>query len=149
MTLAALPTPRGIAFTHRGNYAGQEEERPVIDVEFAAVDDHGVLLGSYTTGVLVDSGARTTLLSLEAAAELGMDLSERRYPKAHIGGIVPGAGLWVAFAPVKVNLCGRWLDIPVAFHLHPTRVSHLLGRGGVFDQVEVCFRHVERAIYAT
>ena len=106
------------------------------------------MLGSYTTGVLVDSGARTTLLSLEAAIALGLDLSESRYPKGSIGGIVPGAGLWVAFAPIKVNLCGRWLDIPAAFHLHPVPIRHLLGREGVFDQLDVGFRHVERAVYA-
>jgi hypothetical protein len=145
VTLTPLPGPVALEFTHRGDYPG--ETRPVITVEFAAKDSRGVLLGAYRTGVLVDSGARTTLLSFSVGSSLGLDLSDAIYPKRRIGGIVPGAGLYCAEAEIMVELCGRWLQIPAHFSLSPDPVRNLLGREGVFDRVRFAFGHAERVLY--
>lgn len=147
MTLVALPSPAAFDFTHRGDYSEEDNARPVVTVEFAAVDARGVLLGAHRTGVLVDSGARTTLLGFDVAQKLGLDLSESRYDKTHIEGIKAEARLWCAKTTVLVELCGQWFRIPVFFSLEPGPTRPLLGRTGVFDRVRFAFGHAERAIY--
>jgi hypothetical protein len=149
VTLVGLPAPRTIPFTHRGEYVAPGDDRPIVTVEFAATTSAGVLLGATRTGVLVDSGARSTLLGFDIASRLNLDLSEPRYPKSHIGGIVPGASLWVAEAPIRIELCGRWFEILAKFSLSPDPVRNLLGRAGIFDRVTFAFSHRERMVLAT
>jgi hypothetical protein len=151
VTLTLLSTPAAFRYSHKGDYgAGENEGRPVITVEFASRDGRGVLVGAHRTGVLVDSGARTTLLNHDVSQRLGLDLSETRYRKDHVGGITPKAGLYGAWADkgeVLVEICGRWLEIPVFFSLAPDPIRNLLGRNGVFDHVRFAFGHAERAVY--
>jgi len=147
VSLVALPDSRDIGFTHRADYSSQEGNRPVIDVEFATVDQEGRLIGTYETGVTVDSGADTTLLGLSAAVTLGLDLTDPAYSDVPISGIVPGTRLAGREAPVLVRLCGVWLEIPVTFVTSMGPVRHLLGREGVFDNVLFAFAHSEQALY--
>jgi hypothetical protein len=143
VTLVALPSPAAFNYSHRGEYSNS---RPVITVEFAATDSHGVLLGSYRTGVLVDTGADLTLLEYGVSVALGLDLSDRtKYPKRKIGGIA--GGLDCASATIKAELCGKWFEIPVVFALPPHSVQNLLGREGVLDHVGFAFGRAEDAIY--
>jgi len=78
---------------------------------------------------------------VRVAGYLGIDLSERRYPKARVTGIVPGQFLPTAEAPVLVRICDRWLRMPVRFVTVPSAVRPLLGRRGVFDRVTFAFSH--------
>ena len=145
MTLVQLDDPRSITFGYRGDYA--PDERPIITVEFAAVDSDNALTGTYTTGVLVDSGATTSALSIYAASELGLDLSDAdRYPRFDMTGVVPGAKRPATEAEVLVELGGQWLPIPVAFTLDMDPTTATLGRRGVFDNVIFAFGHAERAV---
>jgi hypothetical protein len=147
VALAALETSVSLRYTHRGDYSGEADHRPVITVEFAATTPAGELTGATRTGVMVDSGARSTLLGLDVAIRLGLDLSESRYPKGYIGGVVPGATLWAAEAEIMAQLCGRWLRIPARFSLSPAPIRGLLGREGVFDRVTFSFEHGPRYLY--
>jgi hypothetical protein len=143
VTLVALPSPAAFNYSHRGDYP---DGRPVITVEFATTDRHGVLLGAYRTGVLVDTGADLTLLEYSVSLALGLDLSDRaRYPKRRIGGIA--GGLDCASATIMAELCGRWFEIPVVFALPPYNVQNLLGREGVLDYVGFAFGRAEKAVY--
>ncbi|HYB28891.1 MAG TPA: hypothetical protein VEF89_19930 [Solirubrobacteraceae bacterium] len=98
--------------------------------------------------MLVDSGARTTLLNFNVGSSLGLDLSDSIYPKRRIGGIVPGAEILCAEAEIMIELSGAWLLIPAHFSLHPDPIRNLLGREGVFDRVRFAFGHAERRVYA-
>ncbi len=122
----------------------------MMEVEFAATTAEGVLIGRpIHTTVLVDSGARTTLLDGGFARTLGLDLSQPWYPKSTIGGIVPGVGgLPVARATLKASLCGRWFDIPVNFNIGPLETQNLLGREGPFERLVVAFWHAGGVILA-
>jgi hypothetical protein len=118
----------------------------VVEVEFAAVDGRGVLLGSYETGVMIDSGAALTVLGHNVAVALGLgDLSS--YPLALLKGVVPGSELPCSAVPVRARLCGVWIPIRVAFPREDVPVKHLLGREGVFDRVRFGFGGGERAVY--
>ena len=149
MTLVALPSPAAFDYSHRGDYP---DTRPIITVEFAAADTHGVLLGAHRTGVLVDSGADLTILEYGVAVALGLDLrDEARHPRVGIGGIA--GGLLCARATIMAELCGSWLTIPVMFPvpprvgLPPPNVQNCLGRDGVFDHVGFAFGRAEKAVY--
>ena len=147
MTLQGLATPTQVGFTHAGAYA-DPEGRPIIEVEFAATSREGRLLGSTQTGVLIDSGAPMTLLGYIDSIRLGLDLGDPHYPRDRIGGIVPGFKLPVAYAVIKVFLCGRWLNIPAAFSTSPVEVRNVLGRDGVFDRILFAFQHGTRSVLA-
>lgn len=147
MTLSRLPTQATFRYSHKGDYSQEKEDRPIVTVEFAARDARGVLLGAHRTGVLIDSGARTTVLNYDVSVRLGLDVSEDRYKKDHIGGIKPNVGLYGAWAAIMVEICGRWLEIPAFFSLEPDPIRNLLGRNGVFDHIRFAFGHAERAVY--
>lgn len=148
MSLDPLSVPEQVAFTHRAAYVDPASRRPVVDIEFAATNHEGVLLGAFTTGVLVDSGARNTILRQRDAVSLGLDLSDpERYPREDARGIAPGGPpMSTAQAVLKALICDRWLDIPVGFALTNWPVTRVLGREGVFDQVLLAFPHGERAL---
>lgn len=139
MTLQALANPVPIAFTHRASYSFD----PIIQVEIAVTTPLGVLTGrSIRTEMLVDSGADITALDGSLAAPLGLDL--RRCPVGQaqgIGGVVP-----TRLATLQMYLCGRWLDVPVAFH--PNLPMQLLGRRVVFDNLFLAFAQRRNAFYA-
>jgi hypothetical protein len=113
----------------------------ILDFELAGFDESGILTGTYTTGMVVDSGAELSLLGGEVATALGIDLSERRYPKSRVKGVVPGQFLPTAEAHVLIRICDRWFKVPVRFPTVPSPVRALLGRHGVFDRVTFAFRH--------
>lgn len=142
MTLTALPNPAAFSYTHRGDY----EDRPIVTVEFASVDSRGVLLGSYKTGVLVDSGADVTILEYDVAMALALDLADQaRYPRGPIGGIA--GGLICAKAEIMAELCGRWFRIPAMFPVPHRGVQNCLGRAGVFDHIGFALGRAEKAVY--
>ncbi|MGD1059557.1 MAG: hypothetical protein ABR992_19355 [Solirubrobacteraceae bacterium] len=147
MTLVELPSPHPVSFSHRGDYSAEATGRPVVEVEFATVDGLGVLLGSYETGVMVDSGAARTVLGHNVAAELGLgDLSS--YPLALLQGAVPGSELPCSAVEVLARLCGVWIPLRALFPRDDVPVRHLLGRDDVFDRVRFGFGGGERAVYA-
>lgn len=141
MTLIALPSPAAFDYTHRGDY----EDRPIVTVEFAAVDARGVLLGAYQTGVLVDSGADRTLLGYDVSMALGLDLTEA--PKERVDGIA--GGIVCAQTMIMAELCGRWFRIPAMFPVPPVGVQNCLGRAGVFDHVGFALGRAEKAVYCS
>jgi hypothetical protein len=137
------PTP---TFSHGTLYRRAPNDRPVVEVEIAAVDATGSLLGRpVTTTVLVDSGADRTMLDGGLAPTLGIDL--RSCPRDVIGGVGAG-GVPVAEATVKMELCGAWTDVPVSFTLGPIGHPQLLGREGAFDAIAVSFLHRHRMLLA-
>lgn len=143
MTLVALPEPADFSYSHKGDYP---DSRPIITVEFAATDAHGVLLGAYRTGVLVDSGADLTILEYGVSMALGLDLSDRaKHPLGQIGGIA--GGLTCVSATIMAEFCGHWFEIPVLFPMPPRPVQNCLGREGVFDHVGFAFGRAEKAVY--
>jgi hypothetical protein len=125
--------------SHGALYAAAASRRPIIEVEVAATNTSGVLLGSpLTTTVLVDSGADVTMLDGGLAPTLGINLAA--CPHGFVGGVGAG-GVPVAEASVKFHLCDIWLDVPVHFTLNPIGHPQLLGRAGAFDAVVWSFFH--------
>jgi hypothetical protein len=146
VTLAKLPSPHPVSFSHRGDYSAEATGRPVVEVEFAAVDSHGVLLGSYETGVMIDSGAERTVLGHNVGVALGLgDLSV--YPMAFLQGAVPGSELTCSTVGILARLCGVWIPIRALFPREDVPVKHLLGRDDVFDRVCFGLGGGERAVY--
>jgi hypothetical protein len=112
----------------------------------AAVDQQGLLTGTpVRTAVLVDSGADVTMLDGALAQPLGIDLTQCQ--QSSVGGVGAG-GVPVAIASVKMDLCGRWIDIPVNFTLNPIQHAQLLGRAGAFDALILGFVHSQHGIVA-
>lgn len=101
------------------------------------------------TTMLVDSGADVTVINGGFARTLGLDLSQRHYPKTTIGGI--GGWLSVARAEVKMALCGSWVDVPAYFTLDPLvprQRPNLLGREGAFTSIVLSFVHRRQVLLA-
>ena len=148
MTLLALPGPSSVTVTHGSLYGHHPDQRPMIDVEVAVTGSGGILVGRpLRTLVLVDSGADVTMLDGGLAATLGLDLSQPEFPRTTVGGVGQG-GVPVALATVKMELCGRWIDVPVNFTLQPIQHPQLLGRAGAFDALLVAFVHRQTAVLA-
>jgi Aspartyl protease len=108
----------------------------MVQVEIAAVDAAtGVLLGSpLTTTLKVDSGADISVLDDGLAPSLGIDLSMcDTMPVQGVSGNLSD----VPMASVKMELVGRWLDVPVVFI--PNEL--LLGREVAFDALYLGFAH--------
>jgi hypothetical protein len=146
VTLSKLSSSYPVRFSHRGDYSAEATGRPVAEVEFAAVDGRGVLLGSYETGVMIDSGAALTVLGHNVAVALDLgDLSS--YPLAFMQGAVPGSELPCSTVPVMARLCGVWIPIRALFPREDVPVRYLLGREGVFDRVRFGFGGGESAVY--
>ncbi len=152
MSLAELAAPRTIGFTHRGEYSGEPTGRPIVTVEFAVTDSVGVLLGSYETGVMVDSGAQITVLEHEVALALGLDV--RQFPLTFLEGAVPAdrpdaepPKLLCVEVDLLANLCGTWIEIPALFPFKAVPVRNVLGRAVVFDRVRFAFGGGELAVY--
>jgi len=135
-----------LGFSYEAPYEDLERG-PVADFELAALDFSGVLSGTYTTGMIIDSGAAFSLLDAEVAGHLGIDLSDRRYEKGRATGI---AGQWLptAEAPVQIRICDRWIEVPVRFATAGGPVRALLGRRGVFDRVALAFDPGPRRVLA-
>lgn len=134
--------------THGAGYAHRPDQRPIIEVEIAATAPEGVLLGKpIRTPVLVDSGADVTLLDGGLAPTLGINLADPRFPKGTVGGVGAG-GVPVARADVKMDLCGKWVTVPVNFTLRSITHEQLLGRAGAFDALLVSFLHGRYALLA-
>lgn len=143
MTFVAVGPPTTIDFPYRASYGAADGGRPVTEIEIATCTRDGVLIGSMRTGVLIDSGARTTLLRFEDSVRLGINVAEGRYPKEWIGGIVPGYGLRVARVTLRALILQRWIDLPAAFPLGPTNppIRRILGRLGAFESHIFAFDH--------
>lgn len=95
------------------------------------------------TTLLVDSGADTTMIDEVYAAFLGIILDQ--LPPIEVGGI--GGKVIARRAVLMMDLCGRWVPVPVWFH--PDMVPGLLGREVVFDNLIVAFAHKRNAFLAT
>lgn len=140
--MRALPTPVSIGFDHAQEYGGVDSHRPLVAIEFAGVDAVGRLLGAVTTVVLIDSGADMTMLNLDFAGPLGLDLSAA--PEEPVTGI--GGDTYARRATVLAHLCGRWVPIPVLFE--PGRDVDLLGRAGAFEAMRLAFFHHHHIVLA-
>ena len=112
-SLQLLTNPAPVVFSHGTSYGSQPGQRPIMVVEFAAIDMSGRLLGSTTTNVLVDSGADVSMLNAELASELGLDLASM------VSGTVDGVGgstpAFEPTTPVLANLCGQWTRVAACF----------------------------------
>jgi hypothetical protein len=116
-------------------------------VEFAATDANGVLRGSKSTNVLVDSGADLTMLNADLAADLGLDISGMRTETLiGIGGSTTGYFPNPADTFVFANLCGQWTVIPICFEVN--RDTNLLGRAGAFEALNIAFVHSQSWMFA-
>jgi hypothetical protein len=146
VTLVELSSPHLVSFSHRGDYSVEVTGRPVIEVEFAAIDGRGVLRGAYETGVMVDSGADRTVLGYNVAVALGLgDLSA--YPVGFLKGAVPDSELICSTVEILARLCGTWIPIHALFPREDASVKNVLGRDDVFDRVRFGFGGGERAVY--
>jgi hypothetical protein len=145
LSLAQLTAARTVHFSHRGDYSTEPTGRPIVDIEFAATDSHGTLMGAHETGVMVDTGAEITMLGHDVAAALG--LNPKELPLRFLQGIVPGRQLPCGEASVMARLCDVWVEIPVIFPINPVTIRHVLGRAGVFDYIRFGFGGGERAVY--
>lgn len=111
----------------------------MIPVEFAAVNDSGVYLGSQTLSCLIDSGSDITLLPLSILSDLGLTLADLTPGRPGIGPFDaptdPGEPTWER--TLLARLCGRWTSVRVGF---AAKVSMpLLGRDGAFDALNIAF----------
>ena len=147
MSLAELTATHTVHFSHRGDYSSEPTGRPVVDVEFAVANRHGVLVGAHETGVMVDTGAEITMLGNDVAVALG--LNPKELPLKFLQGIVPGKQLPCGEASVMARLCDTWIQIPVIFPIQSVTIRHVLGRAGVFDYVRFGFGGGEPAVYGT
>lgn len=134
------PNPT-VRFSHGVTYLTPD---PVIEIEVAATDPVGILVGSpRLTSVLVDSGSDFTILDDRLAPILGIDLArcEPASVAAVGGGIVPGKA-----APLLIGLCGVWIRALTIFQERPS--TQLLGREGVFDRLAITFLQGQSRILA-
>jgi hypothetical protein len=113
-------------------------------VELAAIDQAGVLLGSARTDVLVDSGADMTMLHAGLATQLGLDVTTMQQDTMQ--GVGGSTTTFLPATPIFVQLCGRWVRIPVAFE--HGRQPNLLGRAGAFDALIFAFVHGQHVMLA-
>lgn len=135
--MLALDSPITLSFNHGVAYGNQVAKRPIIVVEFAAIDVNGILLGSTTTNALVDSGADVTMLNADIAIQLGLDLQTMNLGRVEgVGGSTP---VYEPNTPVLANLCGQWTPVPICFEAN--RDTNLLGRAGAFDAMHLAFMH--------
>lgn len=149
MTFVPLGSAVSLPATHAAGYGHHPDQRPIVEVELAATTAEGILLGrSIRTSVLVDSGADVTMLDGGLAPALGLDLSLPAFPKGAVGGVGAG-GVQVARADLKMEICGRWADVPVNFTLNPLGHVQLMGREGAFDAMLVAFLHGQYAMLAS
>jgi len=77
------------------------------------------------------------------AAYLGIILDQLQ--PIEVGGI--GGKVIARRAVVMMDLCGRWIPVPVWFY--PNMMPGLLGREVVFDNLIVAFAHRSNAFLAT
>lgn len=135
MTFAPLATAVPLTYTHATNYSHQPARRPMVQVELAAVDAAGTLLGTpVTTTLEVDSGADRSVIDNGLAPALGIDLASCATSEVQgVGGQLVG----VPTANLKMLLLGRWLDVPVFF----IKGKLLLGREVAFDALYLGFMH--------
>jgi hypothetical protein len=115
-----------------------------------AVSPQGQLLGRpVRTNFLVDSGADLTVAHETHAATMGIDLDPVRIE--YMEGVETAAqagqqsrqqrqGVPYRRANVKMHICERWIDVPVAF-TRSLKPPGLLGREGAFDQIIFAFVH--------
>jgi hypothetical protein len=154
VTLLRLPTPYAVDFTHRGEYPEDpNDRRPHLTVRLMSFDQSGQMLKEYETGVMVDSGAKLTVLKHATAVALGLtDLANlRKYEPGTLTGAVAGDSIQCAIVPLMVLICERWLDLRAMFPLEdePDPVHQLLGADGVFDEAFFGFGGGEAAVYAS
>ena len=121
-----------------------------------ATSPQGRLLGRpVKTNFLVDSGADLTVAHESHAATLGIDLSS--VPVQYMEGVETAAksqqpsqqpqGVPFRRAMVKMHLCDKWVDVPVAFTAY-LKPPGLLGREGAFDQITFAFVHRPGLLFA-
>jgi hypothetical protein len=156
VTLAELPAPYVVEFTHYGDYSERDDDRPTITVQLMSFDGDGNRLKEYETGVMVDTGSDKTLLSVATAERLG--LARPRHPTAWLTGATSNQHIaedgeeddMPCFGvDLLVQLCGHWLPLPALIPFEPdARVKQVLGRRGVFDEVMLAFGGGEPVIYA-
>ena len=116
----------------------------MVEVEVVATDATGILLGApQKTTVLVDSGADFTMLDDRLAPLLGVPSSFGR--PISLEGIANNE-VHGRLVPLKIGLCGAWIDAPVMFCPRPD--PQLLGRAGVFDQMTFSFIHGQSRLFA-
>ena len=104
--------------------------RPVAEFEVATE------LGWTPVLAYIDSGADITLLPMSFVTALDIHIEEEDIKD--IRGIGDGK-LPIVIKRVRMRLAGKTFDTEVAIALIED-VPFLLGREGVFDQFEICFR---------
>lgn len=131
--MQALQKPASIKFDYVAAYAAGG--RPLIRVEFAAVNEIGLLRGTFQAVMLVDSGADLSMLPTEAMGWLGLDIDamdEVMTLDPH-GVEVAAPATWIL-----ARLCGQWAPVEVGFH---DNSPPILGRAGAFDALVLGFDH--------
>lgn len=107
----------------------------MVEIEIAAVDSAGRLLGSpRVTSVMVDSGADMTVLDEKLASVMGFDLAACPEMPLHA---FDGREVPVRWRYLLIGLCGMWINAPVAFQAAPQ--PQVLGRASIFDHLALTF----------
>lgn len=113
------------------NTKGQLTKRPLIELELIGKDRTVYAFG------LIDSGADTTLMNIEYARDLGIDL-ERATKKEFLGIGNSRVNCLLALVQMKVRHTDMAITTPVAFTDSPS-VDILLGQEDFFECLRIKF----------
>lgn len=111
------------------DYRGRVIKRPMVELEIFGPK------GSHKELALLDSGADYTLLNIEIAKLLHIDLSKAR--KQEISGVTGKQDVFFTSVDIKAEYCNT-INIPVGFIDSP-HVGALLGQEGFFDRHKIKF----------
>jgi len=113
------------------NTKGKLAKRPLIELELIGKDRSIVAFG------LIDSGADTTLMNVEYARELGIDLANTR-KKEFLGIGNSRVACYLSSVQMKVKHIDTVVTSPVAFTESPS-VDILLGQEDFFESFRIKF----------
>ena len=110
---------------------GKLTKRPMIELELLGKDQSLTVLG------LIDSGADTTMMNIQYAKELGIDLS-KAVKKEFLGIGETRVTSYIASVDMKVKHFNAPVTTPVAFTDSPS-VDVLLGQEDFFEVFRIKF----------
>jgi predicted aspartyl protease len=93
--------------------------------------------------VFVDSGATFTVLSIDEARRLGLDWQRGRRRMMVVG---DGSFIPVSIHALSIHIDAWEIIAPVGFSERLGVGFNVLGRTGIFDQLQVCFNDRTRRV---
>lgn len=113
------------------NTKGKLTKRPIIEIEIVGLKESVTALG------LIDSGADTTMMNIEYAKLLGIDL-DKAEKKEFLGIGDTRITTYIASVTIKVKHFDKPITTPVAF-TESSSVDILLGQEDFFESFRVKF----------